>query len=215
MLTLWVSLRGKLRLTGQNAMANARFENVWTKLRAFELVEYDRVVLVDSDMLVKRNMDELMLLGLGRTYAGPRIAAASACTCNPDKVPSYPSNWVPENCAYTPQTFPECLMQPTPVTDTSPPTYRLLNSGLVVIDPSVEQGSALQRFISTEPTRVSSYHFPDQELLADVYTDRYIPLPWIYNALKTLRRCHAPLWADEEVRNVHYILQCVCCEGSC
>jgi len=30
--------------------------------------------------------------------------------------------------------------------------------------------------------------------------------PYIYNALKTLRTAHAPIWKDEEVKNVHYIL---------
>ena len=32
------------------------------------------------------------------------------------------------------------------------------------------------------------------------------PLPWYYNALRTLRVVHPHLWSDEEVRCVHYIL---------
>ena len=37
----------------------ARFANVFTKLRAWELVEFDRVVLLDADTLVLQNVDEL------------------------------------------------------------------------------------------------------------------------------------------------------------
>lgn len=33
-----------------------------------------------------------------------------------------------------------------------------------------------------------------------------MPLPWYYNALKTLRVIHKPLWKDSEIRCLHYIL---------
>lgn len=36
-----------------------RFASVFTKLRAFELVEFDRVVLLDADTLVLQNVDDL------------------------------------------------------------------------------------------------------------------------------------------------------------
>jgi lipopolysaccharide biosynthesis glycosyltransferase len=36
-----------------------RFANVFTKLRAWELVDYDRVVLLDADTLVLQNVDDL------------------------------------------------------------------------------------------------------------------------------------------------------------
>lgn len=76
----------------QDAMVFKRFANVWTKLRAFELIEYDRVVLVDSDMLVRQNMDELMDWPLD-TSAQPTIAAGFACTCNPNRIATYPDDW--------------------------------------------------------------------------------------------------------------------------
>lgn len=31
-------------------------------------------------------------------------------------------------------------------------------------------------------------------------------MPWVYNALKTLRVIHKNLWRDDEVRCLHYIL---------
>lgn len=74
-----------------------RFYDCWSKLAPFSLVEYDRVVQLDSDMLVCRNMDELMDLELdppSMAGKGNRVFAAShACVCNPLKKPHYPKNW--------------------------------------------------------------------------------------------------------------------------
>lgn len=45
-----------------------RFASVFTKLRAWELTEFDKVVLMDADMLVIRNIDDL--------FERPEFAAA-------------------------------------------------------------------------------------------------------------------------------------------
>ena len=86
-------------------------------LRVFELVEYDvrpfnpycltrdglsllllqRVVMLDSDMIVMRNMDELMELDLPSDW----IAAAHACACNPRKLAHYPEDWWASHCTST------------------------------------------------------------------------------------------------------------------
>lgn len=74
-----------------------RFKDVWTKCAIFCLTEYERVILLDSDMLVVQNMDELMdceldppsLDGKGKKV----YAAAHACVCNPAKKPHYPKDW--------------------------------------------------------------------------------------------------------------------------
>jgi len=66
-------------------------------LAPFSLEEYDRVVQLDSDMLVMHNMDELMDLELdppGNDGTGQKVFAAShACVCNPLKRSHYPKNW--------------------------------------------------------------------------------------------------------------------------
>lgn len=182
-----------------DAMAQARFVNVWTKLRAMELYEYDRVVLVDADMLVVQNMDELMDLSLG-PYA---IGASFACTCNPNRIATYPASWVPENCGFALRPHP-----PAP-THLTRETHHRLNSGLVVLDPDRKRTAQLHAYAESVPERVRRYSFPDQDLLADAFHGAFLPLPWYYNALKTLRRCHPDLWDDGEVRNIHFILEYV------
>ena len=82
----------------------------------------------------------------------------------------------------------------------------MLNSGVLVVRPSArvygEITTALQ-----ETARIERYDFPDQELLSDFFAGRWVALPYVYNALKTLRieGVHDSIWRDSEVRAVHYI----------
>lgn len=75
---------------------DSRFYDCWSKLQPFGLFEYDRVVQLDSDMVVIRNMDELLEMPLNGVFA-----AAHACVCNPYSKPHYPANWIASNCAYS------------------------------------------------------------------------------------------------------------------
>ncbi|UZJ53086.1 hypothetical protein CBS101457_002406 [Exobasidium rhododendri] len=186
---------------GDKNMAFAHFGDVWTKLRAFDLTEYERVVMVDSDMLVRKNMDELFDDSLEEGH----IKAAFACTCNPAKNPNYPKEWIPANCAYTQQRHPEHTLIGMTISEESPPTHHSLNSGLVVLRPSHEVMNQMERQIQNDPV-VENYRFPDQDFLADFYRGRFTPISYIYNGLKKLRASHQNLWRDDEVKNVHYII---------
>jgi hypothetical protein len=74
-----------------------RFYDCWSKLTPFSLVEYERVVQLDSDMMLLKNMDELMEMELDPASMegkGKRVFAAShACVCNPLRKPHYPKDW--------------------------------------------------------------------------------------------------------------------------
>lgn len=95
---------------------------------------------------------------------------------------------------------------PLAAADFSKPTHSRLNSGLVVLQPSSETFEQILEFLYTDP-RVKSYGFPDQDLLADFFDGRFLPISYRYNALKTLRYCHKDMWRDGDVKNVHLILK--------
>ncbi|KAE9377961.1 glycosyltransferase family 8 protein [Stipitochalara longipes BDJ] len=182
-----------------------RFEDTWTKLRVFELYKYgcEKLVFLDADMLVRRNMDELFDMQLpGNDW----IAANHACVCNLDHDSWAPDDWNKENCAYT-GLGPESL--PTPVAGVGEKdgkrTYTLLNSGLFIFSPFQRQWEEMIKFLN-EDEKVKSYLFPDQDFLADFFRGRWKSMSWKYNALKTMRYWHQNLWVDDEVRNLHYIV---------
>lgn len=186
-----------------------RFYDCWSKLAPFSLTDYERVVQLDSDMMVLKNMDELMEMELDAADVGGdgnRVYAAShACACNPLKKPHYPQDWTPENCAFTTQhNNPDEAQTVGP-----PPTAGIAcpNGGLVVCNPS--QG-IYDKIVDTlkNGDLTSSYDFADQSLLGERFYGRWIGLPYIYNALKTLRwkGVHDAIWRDNEVKNIHYIL---------
>jgi alpha-N-acetylglucosamine transferase len=184
-----------------------RFYDCWSKLTPFGLTEYDRVVQLDSDMLVLQNMDELMHLALDaptKAGKGDKVFAAShACVCNPLNKPHYPKDWVPENCGFTSQHDDPDAAQKTGAA----PDFGLgmPNGGLQVVNPSKAVYDLILERLS-DPSAME-YDFADQSLLGDLFRGRWVALPYTYNALKTLRIFdHKVIWRDDEVKNVHYIL---------
>ncbi|MEY8771180.1 glycosyltransferase family 8 protein [Erwinia sp. ACCC 02193] len=174
--------------------ANARFSEVWTKLAAWQLTEFKRIVFLDADMLVVQNMDELFAL----TLAKESIAACHACRCNPNKIPSYPKNWTPENCFYSYCRGVDHTEQPDEVDN-------YLNGGFLVLTPDrAVYDDMLQKL--AEVKDLSRYLFAEQDFLNDYYHQRWRPLPYIYNALKTLPFQHSAMWHLPEVKNIHYII---------
>ncbi|KAE9410993.1 nucleotide-diphospho-sugar transferase [Gymnopus androsaceus JB14] len=194
-------IEGLLPDSSRHAVAehDARFKDTWTKLRAFELEGFERIVLLDADMLIKRSMDELFDLPL----APDEIAAVHVCACNPMKYAHYPADWIPQNCAHTAVQDPFSL--PPTWTPTSPRPYGQLNSGTVVLNPSPALGQAIVHYLNTE--NLESFAFPDQDLLTAFFKGKWKPLPWYYNALKPLRLVHSQMWRDDEVRCLHYIFK--------
>ena len=172
--------------------ASAQFGEVWTKLRAWQLTAYERVVFLDADMLVLRNMDELFTLDLGSN----QLAACHACRCNPNQIASYPASWQPENCHYTWQD----RNQPAPAS-----LDNYLNGGFLVLKPDNAVYEQLaDRIAAIEDLK--AYPFSEQDLLNEAFAGRWQPLPYINNALKTLPFQHSRMWNAREVKNLHYIL---------
>jgi lipopolysaccharide biosynthesis glycosyltransferase len=80
-----------------------------------------------------------------------------------------------------------------------------MNGGLQVVNPSKTVYNQIVSFMESDAINMD---FADQSLLSDLYRGRWVPLPYVYNALKTLRweGVHAEIWRDDKVKNVHYIL---------
>lgn len=180
-----------------------RFEDTWTKLRVFELFDYDTVCYLDADMAMFRNMDSVF------EYASclPQdwIAANHACVCNLDSDPWAPKTWRPQNCAYTPLTHPQALTESLQPAVDSPETYHLLNGGMFLFHPTPELWGAMLELFNTTPL-LSTFKFPDQDFLALFFKEKWRALGWQYNAIKTMRYWHPNIWRDDSVICLHYIV---------
>ncbi|WP_241573287.1 glycosyltransferase family 8 protein [Rosenbergiella nectarea] len=173
--------------------ASAQFGEVWSKLRVWGLTDYRRIVFLDADMLAVKNMDELFDLPLPEGH----IAACHACRCNPNQIASYPAGWQPNACHYT---WQEKHQQPPEALDL------YLNGGFLVLRPNAEMAQHLVEKVEGIDD-LSRYPFSEQDLLNEVYENRWKPLSYGYNALKTLPFQHKDLWKFDEVKNIHYILK--------
>lgn len=80
-----------------------------------------------------------------------------------------------------------------------------MNGGLQVVNPSLAVYNLILSHMESDAINMD---FADQSLLSDLFKGCWVPLPYIYNALKTLRweGVHAEIWRDGSVKNVHYIL---------
>ncbi|KAI9272882.1 nucleotide-diphospho-sugar transferase [Phascolomyces articulosus] len=172
---------------GKTTYFAERFVETWTKLAVWNQDEYERVVLLDADMLPLQNMDELMTIPLPD---GDHVAASHACICNPHNIKAYPKDWIPSNCAYT---------------SSSAIKNDYFNSGLIVLTPSKNKFRGIVAQLYSVPD-LSIYPFPDQDFLNEVFATKWIPLPYIYNSLKPLSYAHEPMWDIQQVKNIHYIL---------
>jgi alpha-N-acetylglucosamine transferase len=164
-------------------------------------------------MLVLQNMDELMDIplddpdssSLSSSQTPSRVFAAShVCACNPLRKPHYPKTWIPENCAFTSQHANPDVAQ-LQGADPSKCVVAMMNGGLAVLRPSKKLYKQIVDRINSHGEKM---YFPDQEVLSDLFRGRWVALPYVYNALKTMRKegVHAQIWRDESVKNVHYIL---------
>jgi alpha-N-acetylglucosamine transferase len=174
--------------------ANARFAEVWTKLGVWRMTEFQRLVVLDADMLVTQNMDELFDLALD----DDQIAACHACRCNPNRIASYPPTWTPAGCAYT------FASRTGPETDVEVPDP-YFNGGILVLRPDLATFHALVAELGSVQD-LSRYVFAEQDFLNEHFRGRWVVLPYVYNALKTLPFQHPEVWDDAAVKNIHFII---------
>jgi len=78
-----------LNLITSYSVAESRFNETWSKINIYGLDQFERIAVLDGDMLVLKNMDELMDIPI----ADDGLAACHACVCNPRRLSHYPSAW--------------------------------------------------------------------------------------------------------------------------
>jgi lipopolysaccharide biosynthesis glycosyltransferase len=143
-----------------------QFRDVWTKLNIFKLTEYKRVILIDADSLVLRNIDELFEINLDNK----KIAACSDCLCNPFKYKTFPEFHSEKYCFY----------------NGGEKFY--FNAGLLVVE---SDANIFEKLITAlNSWDLSNNLFAEQDLLNEFFKNKWKRLDYVYNALQGLRFTH-------------------------
>lgn len=180
-----------------NLLLDKRFMDTWSKLSFFRLTQFQRIVQLDSDMLVLQNIDELMSLPLG----GNKFASTHACVCNPLRFSHYPETWNAASCVFT-QDKPHDTRILGPHSSEG---LSKCNSGILIVEPSLDLFDQIMCKLE-DAKATKAYIFPDQDLLADVFYKNWLSISYVYNCLKTFKSCHPQLWDLSKIKNLHFIL---------
>jgi alpha-N-acetylglucosamine transferase len=78
------------------SVTESRFNETWSKINVYGLDQFERISVLDGDMLVMKNMDELMDIPI----PDDGLAACHACVCNPRHLSHYPSTWYTHLSSY-------------------------------------------------------------------------------------------------------------------
>lgn len=190
-------------LNNKNLKFEKRFLDTWSKLYFFKLIQFKRIIQLDSDMLILKNFDELMTLPLGN-YS---FSSTHACVCNPLKKKHYPSNWIPSNCVYSQSNYNNNnennhnqILGPSSKLGLSE-----CNSGLLIVEPSLDSFNLILNSLNDE-NKTKNYLFPDQDLLSDVFYQNWLSISHNYNCLKTFKLIHPEIWDLSKIKIIHYIL---------
>jgi len=161
------------------SVTESRFNETWSKINIYGLDQFDRIAVLDGDMLVLKNMDELLEVHI----PDDGLAACHACVCNPRRLSHYPQSWyrfvlsqadrrVPRACAYTYQSYPTSVQEGMPVD--FPHGLSELNGGLQIFKPSRAKFDRIYNVLnSSEP---GDFLFADQSLLSKTFHGEWTPL---------------------------------------
>jgi inositol 3-alpha-galactosyltransferase len=201
-------------------MVAERFIDTWTKLRVFEVLDVnikdqkkkvERLCFLDADMMIFSDPSPLIFSEANDAYLhgddgdsqNHRLCATHTCVCNLDHDSWAPSDWTPQNCAYTHLTSPNDLA----AVKSTPETMSNFNSGAFLFNPSHSMREfVLSTFRNTPPATLHALKFPDQDFLNMVFDGTWSTLSWRCNALKTWRYWHPAIWRDDAVAVLHYIV---------
>ncbi|CAG8851805.1 4917_t:CDS:1, partial [Racocetra persica] len=108
---------------------------------------------------------------------------------------------IPDNCVYTKgPIYPESTSM-APITNSESD----FNGGLIILRPSKLKFNEIYNYIENHEDP-DKFLFAEQYILNEIFRGNWIGLPYIYNALKTLRKVHPLMWSDKDVKNVHYVV---------
>ena len=198
------------RMSSTPHYACAHFADCWAKLRMWDWEEFDRLCYLDADMLVLKNMDELLCadeimasqeslrLGEESMACGDSNSAGVIAACR--------SIHAVQEC-FCPVAERKALCAYRPCALGAPAACPYFNAGLLVLRPS---SAVLAHMLhALETCDLGAFPFAEQDFLNAYFRGLWHPLSWTYNASKALYASHrgrGQIWDLGMVKNVHYTM---------
>jgi len=159
----------------QSKYVRALYAECWNKLWMWEWEEFSRLVYLDADMVLCRNVDHLFTLPPAALYAvgdcyGGRETQEERSAC----------------CHFTPDAQPQYF-----------------NAGFYVMTPNKAEFAAMHAALAAGSVEVG--RFAEQDFLNGYFNGRWRPLPYIYNAQKRIKYHHPNLWDLQHIAVIHYV----------
>ncbi|XP_010098779.2 galactinol synthase 2 isoform X1 [Morus notabilis] len=169
----------------QTKFVRAYFVINYSKLRLWELEEYEKMMYLDADIQVFDNIDHLFDSSIGYFYA------VMDCFCDKEwrNSPQFKIGYC--------QQCPDKVEWPADM-GLPPPSY--FNAGMFVFEPNLITYSNLLEALKVTPTT----SFAEQDFLNMFFKDVYKPIPNVYNLLVAMLWRHPENVDVEKVKVVHY-----------
>jgi inositol 3-alpha-galactosyltransferase len=140
--------------------------------------DYDRLVYLDADMVVLQNLDHLFHLPNAPLYA--------VGDCFGGREEEQERNAC---CHSHPEKKPEYF-----------------NAGLLVLIPDKKERERMESELAKMNGQgIAKWRFAEQDFLNLYFEGRWQPLPFIYNAQKTIKCHHPDVWRLEDIAVMHYV----------
>lgn len=154
---------------------NSRFQNIFTKLRAFEFEEYEKIMLIDIDMFVLKNMDHLFELD---------APAASSRK---------------ENIKHGEKIDPNSIY----IDKKQNRVRGSINAGLMLLEPGKEElGKIIREINGKMPYKLKN---PEQDYLSYRYREKWTNLDFSYNCQFSMKGIMEKFnYSVHDIHNLHY-----------
>lgn len=132
---------------------DTRFTKVFTKLQCLGLVQYQKIIVLDSDMIILKNIDHLFSL-----------ETPAACL----RIYEHPYD------------HPYGMKIPLEKMCTDGKLFGGINAGLMLLEPNLMEWDEIQKEIRANPNSLK-VKYPEQDYLSLRYSDKWTSITFNYN----------------------------------
>ena len=158
---------------------NTRFSNVFTKLTCLSLTQYDKIILLDLDMIVAHNFDHVF-----------KLRPPAAC--------------LKKNYVSYGKIIPRKMICDNPTKGEGNKLVGSINAGLMLLKPDNKEWDEIKKDIS-QNLQINKYKYPEQDYLSLRYCGRWTSITFNYNfqfgLSNRVKKCR---YTIDDIYVIHY-----------